>query len=609
MSPLISEVVVLCWDTPAKSDRNAYKIAAFLGAEATFVSLTTTVLIDGASIRKIVPTCACLIVEAETLAKAVDAMREGATGIRDLTNLADYVLIYGFQPTERHGVILRALSSGGLLGVHPLPNADAKFHVAENQRAWCRQFSGLSLGAVDPSRENSFLEGTSRRQNDALIRAGDKPFFVGAELDGSKVFFLACGELGDLDEQVPRETHLLSWFSRLVPLMMFLRGVLGNRVWHNDNHRACFIIDDPLLKNRYGYLEYRRLTESMHLHRFSTSIAFIPWNYRRSSNDVAELFLSRYGVPRLCIHGCDHIDAEFASTDVESLRGKAQLAMERMRAHRRLFGVPFDDVMVFPQGLFSIEAITALKTSGYLAAVNSDLFPATKPGTLALRDLLDVAVTGYDNFPLFGRRYPHDLAGFAFDLFMGKPVLAVEHHNYFRNGYKSLEAFVERLHGLEKGLEWRNLGAICSCASLTRTVKDGDVHVRFYTSRFSLTNTGTQTQKYLLLPRRAPDGKSPSVTIDGREGGCEREDGQLKIHLSLEAGQTAEFRVLSEGCRFADAHWRGTKIHNARVGIRRLLCEFRDNYVDTNRVLNPIIRATRSSRSAAKLQAVPSKSV
>src|SRR5437870_5172043 len=224
MYSLTSEVVVLSWNTPATSDRSAHKIAAFLGAEATFICLTTAVLRDGASIGKLVPRCTCLIVDVETLAKAADAMQTGVSGLRSLTCSAEYVFIYGFQPTGRHAAILRTLSSGGLLGVQPLSCTNVKFHVAEGHRKWCGQISGVSLGAVEPMRENSFLEGTELRRQDVMIWAGDKPFFVRSDKGGSLVFFLACGELADLEEKVRREARVLSWFSRLVPLMMFLRG-------------------------------------------------------------------------------------------------------------------------------------------------------------------------------------------------------------------------------------------------------------------------------------------------------------------------------------------------------------------------------------------------
>ena len=594
---MINEVVVLCWNTPATSDRRAHKIAAFLGAEAIFVSLTSATLADGTSIRKLVPKCTCLIVDAETLAKASDAMPARVSGLRSLIDLSGHVFIYGFQPTDRHAAILRALSSGGLLGVQRVLESGAKFYVSEGHREWCGQFSGLAVDAVDPTRANSFLEGTQQQCQAVIIRAGYRPFFVRIDLDGPQVFFLACDELVDLDEKVGREVRILAWFCRLVPLMMFLRGALGNRVWHNDHPRACFIIDDPLLTNHHGFLEYRRLLEIMRRKGFSTCIAFIPWNYRRSSKEVVELLSSTCDLPFLCVHGCDHIRAEFAATHFELLRAKAQLALERMRAHRQLFGAPFDDIMVFPQGLFSAEALKALKASGYLAAVNNRLYPSTMPDTMAVRDVLGVAVTRFADFPLFGRRYPQDLAEFAFDLFMGKPALAYEHHGYFRTGYKALEAFVSRLNTLDEQLEWTNLGVICSRACLTRTAPGGDVYVRFYTNRFWLKNSGSHPRRYILLQRLMPDAPSPTVTIDGLEWDRKREDDDLKIDLSLDAGQTADIRVLSRESNSVGFSWRQTDVHNARVRVRRVLCEFRDNYVDTSRVLSRIVSTLWNLRS------------
>src|SRR5207248_2798636 len=118
------------------------------------------------------------------------------------------------------------------------------------------------------------------------------------------------------------------------------------------------------------------------------------------------------------------------------------------------------------------EAMAALKAVGYLAAINSYLSPSTRPETLTLRDLLQVAVMRFADFPLFGRRYPRDVAEFAFDLFLGKPALAVEHHGYFRDGYQSLHAFVQDLSRLDARLEWTTVGNICSQACLTRVAKD-----------------------------------------------------------------------------------------------------------------------------------------
>ncbi len=605
MSSPISQVVVLCWETPSKSDRNAFGISTFLGAETTFVSLSEAAVGDAGLLGKSVPKCACLIVDVETLAKYGGMLRGGVNGLASFNDLAANVFIYGFQSTDCHAAILRALSDGGLAGVQPLSGGDANFNVTGSAREWCGQFSGLSFGTVDPSRERCFLESNADQPLNVLVRAGQKPFFLHGSKGGSQTFFLASSELADLGEKVQRGASLFSWFSRLAPLMMFLRGALGNRLWHNETPRACFIVDDPLLRSRYGFLEYERLTESMRKCGFSTCVAFIPWNFQRSKKNVADFFSSDRGALCLCIHGCDHTRAEFASTQFELLRAKAKLALERMRAHQQLSGVPFDDVMVFPQGLFSAEAIKALKAAGYLAAVNTDPFPSTGPNPLVLRDLLEVAVTEFDDFPLFCRRYPHDVAGFAFDLFLGKPVLAVEHHGYFRNGYGSLEGFVERLNNIEENLQWTNLGTICSRASLTRTAENGDIHVRFYTGRFSLTNTQLQTQRFVLFPPRTADEKLLSIAIDGREWEREQDNGQLKIPLSLGAGQTAEIKISPEESEFAGVSWRGTHTHQAKVRIRRFLSELRDNYVDTSRVLSAILQKTRKLRGAAKLQTEP----
>ena len=78
---------------------------------------------------------------------------------------------------------------------------------------------------------------------------------------------------------------------------------------------------------------------------------------------------------------------EFGGIDSKELRWKSRLALERMRRHEDEFGVSFDDVMVFPQGIFSTVAMAALKSSGYLAAVNSTAVPVDAPNVLTLRDL------------------------------------------------------------------------------------------------------------------------------------------------------------------------------------------------------------------------------
>jgi hypothetical protein len=524
--------------------------------------------------------------------------RMGSTGasVRSLTSdVADHVFAYGFRPTKRHSDILGALSSGSLSGVHPVRRQGA-FHVADGHRRWCGQFSGLSFGATSSSFDHSFVSGNGTADSEPLVRVDEGPFVVAMRLDRSAVFLSACAELVDLDEGVARGATPLPWFSRLVPLMMFLRASLGNRVWHSDAPKACFIIDDPSLRNgRYGFLEYGRLVDSLQRLNFSTSIAFIPWNYRRSSAPVTTLFAGPSG-PSLCVHGLDHTRGEFAATDARALGAKARLALERMQIHRERSGIPFDDVMVFPQGLFSPEALVALDAAGYLAAVNTDVFPATSQERLHLRDLLDVAISRPGACPLFSRRYPRDIAEFAFDLFMGKPALAVAHHGYFRHGYSALESFVQALNRLDERLEWSGLGAICSSASLKKAGEDGTTDVRFFTSRYRLTNRDDRPRPYVLR-RLAQAGLGvPTVTVDGRPHAAEQHGGELSVHVALDPGRTVDIAVQAPVERGDATPLRETLRHQATTACRRVLSEFRDNYVQTSPLLSALAGAWTARR-------------
>jgi len=592
MPSLTKSVVVLSGKTPAPFENNARKIAEFLGAEVRLVSLATAGDIE--SVRQLVPPCAALIVHMDTLAEMADMLDAGVNGLLALIDLAAHIFVYGFESTDCHTSILTALSSDGLLGLEPLPMTNLSFVVSDSHREWCRQFSGLSVRAVDRTRDAGFVEGRSRERQAILIRAAGYPFFVRVDHGRSDMFFVACSELGDLDEKIPNKAGLLPWFSRVVPLMIFLRSALGNRIWHSDSSQACFIIDDPLLKQRYGFLKYSRLLEAIDEQKFCACIAFIPWNYRRSRKQIANLFSTAPNSLSLCIHGCDHTRGEFAATANELLRDKAQLALERMQFHKELSGLPFDDVMVFPQGLFSVEAVKALDACGYLAAVNTDPCPSNMPQILTLRDLLDVAVTRFEGFPLFARHYPKDPAELAFDLFLGKPALVVEHHGYFRNGYKDLGTLVRRLNALDAGLEWNN----CSRACLKRVTSHGNVHVRFYTNRFRLTNNSTRSEAYVLFRRWTSEGPLPGVTLNGRDWIRERSNGRLTIRLSLNPGHAAEIRIFSERpANSATVSWKPTSMHNAKVLVRRVLSEFRDDYVETNGLMSKLLSGVHKLRA------------
>src|SRR5439155_17722313 len=86
-----------------------------------------------------------------------------------------------------------------------------------------------------------------------------------------------------------------------------------------------------------------------------------------------EAYLDKYS---MSVHGCDHTRAEFGSSDQQRLYWKTQKALERMNRHESITGIRHDRVMVFPQGIFSEAAMSALKRTNLIAAVNNDIIGA-----------------------------------------------------------------------------------------------------------------------------------------------------------------------------------------------------------------------------------------
>lgn len=246
----------------------------------------------------------------------------------------------------------------------------------------------------------------------------------------------------------------------------------------NNNSRevfACLVIDDPLLKPRYGCLNYKKLLDAMKKHNFFTEIAFIPWNYKRSDSKTVRLFADNPDYFGICVHGCNHTYNEFGGFNHPNLNALSATALWRMEQHKKLTGLPFDPVMVFPQGLFSSVAMQALKDQGFRAAFNSSL-RATDRDEVPASEYQLPATSIYADFPLFLRRYPKDKSHFVQDIEMGRPILIVEHPGAFRNGYKAITDVVDWVNDLGN-IKWTSLLSITEYY-FGRKAGDGDAGLR-----------------------------------------------------------------------------------------------------------------------------------
>jgi len=205
----------------------------------------------------------------------------------------------------------------------------------------------------------------------SIITVDGDPAFARLEIGSTMLFFLASAEIVNIDDPVgPHYYDIKDHFLAAVPLVMFVKCVFRDFAWREQELGACLIVDDPLLKTRYGRCDFKILRESMQQHGFTTNISFIPWNWRRTSKSAGKLFAETDGFS-VSIHGCDHKKSEFGDTSVSRLQNKAKLALSRMEKHEARTGIHHDRIMVFPQGVFSSVCPEVLKSFGYTGAVNT----------------------------------------------------------------------------------------------------------------------------------------------------------------------------------------------------------------------------------------------
>jgi len=416
---------------------------------------------------------------------------------------------------------------------------------------------------------------------ETIISAGGSPVFIRCQHHDGPIFFTASSQMVDIDQPVgPRFYDVKEHFCSVVPLVIFLRSMFPDIMWRPQEHGACLIIDDPLLKRRYGFCDFAKLRDLMRRHQFTTNIAFIPWNWRRTSSAAADFFRSQPELFSISIHGCDHIAEEFGAASLEILNHRAKLAQSRMQNHKERTGIQYDPVMVFPQGVFRSKCPQILKQNGFLSAVNTETVPVdSQNAQTRIRDVWDLAIMSYDDFPIFTRRYAsHGLENFAFDLLLGKPCLIVAHHDFFKDGGAGLIDLIERLCSLGSTLRWNQLGKVVRRACRRRTTGVGVEEVEMYGTELCVDNSSDQTIEVTIRKRESQADLVSEILCDEKPLKwstdlehlvfCDRILPRSAKHFKVIYRNQTDGRMISRSLRY-----------EVSVAVRRVLSEFRDNYL------------------------------
>ena len=380
---------------------------------------------------------------ASTLARAFDA---------DIRCLVVHAVDAGGPGDD----LLRALTGGGLLGARPAEDGAEAYQVSAEVPEICGAFGGLAVSRRQGAGDSALIPGAG--DLDVLVALGEAPLLARVRHQGLDVFVLGAASIADPD--MPCEAGSpLDHFSKLIAPLMVLRHVFRGACLAPSAPRAVVMIDDPPLWMNYGFLNFERLLALADKLDFHASIAFIPHNYRRSASAVVDLVRSRPDRISLCYHGNDHTAAEFGATEPGKLDSIIASARRRIAAFEAQTRITVEPVMVFPQGVFSVQALTALAASGFRGAMSSDARPTPDDGTnflpVTLVERVRPWLQRFGGAPLFLRLdcdevTPQDIACRAF---LGQPILIFGHHDLLRDGSR-LSFLVQWINQRLDGVVW-----------------------------------------------------------------------------------------------------------------------------------------------------------
>jgi hypothetical protein len=555
---------------PSEAASRMAHLACALGIETRFESLHH----GRSAVRDQSSRDVCLLDVASFGEGAGHGIPDPAAVVQRLVG-AGTLLVLSTSTGRVNDAIVRSLTSGAILGTRRADGADNVAFPVSGLRL-SRELGGTS----HPRRAGEALGLMLSRLDAATpaVSVGPVTTFARVESHGRQVFVWSTPTVFDMTKRITAELEFEEALDQFIPGIMFLRAAFGEACWTNPDAFAGVVIDDPLLEPRYGMLDFPALLESARRHAYHVTLGYIPWNHWRVRRSLARQFADHAGHFSICVHGCDHTRHEFGSDDYQDLLDRSLEASRRIDGLRRRFGLECVPLMVCPQERFSLQGLAALSRSRrYLGVLNSGCIPANVPESDGITgaDLLFPGQDRYFGLPIFKRYYAKDSRGFALALFLGKPAILSEHHEFFEQGSAGVERFVQEVRDLRPDVRFCSMETMARRIFSRRLVGSGHYEVRFFSDTFVLERP-EQGVRFDLVRRLDAGVDSAPVTIDGRDVAHKVENGWLRFSAPGDVTGATTLHVVQPSAEIPRRRWRGLGYH-ASVGARRWLSEFRDN--------------------------------
>jgi len=527
------------------------------------------------------------------------------------------LFIFIEEITNGRELLLKKLTDNAITGaIHPA-DSSTDYIISDSFPEITREFTGLKLSYRVPQTDLAITVSPDSTNNiDMIVSATDNsfkiyPVFIRYKKGKGSIFILGTKLTKSLNNTQMKQLYNTQHFSKIVPIMMFLRYSCRDECWHREIDYANLTIDDPFLMEPYGNLSFKRLLKEMETHNFHTTIAFIPWNYDRSNPKVVRLFLDYPDRYSIAIHGNNHDHYEFYKYNKVPLKEQENdiiEALSRMNKFKELTEIPYDKVMVFPHGIAPAKTLELLKRNDFVATVNNQDVPLETKRPQSTFYGIEPAIMDYANFAVLKRYSTQgyriwsfkkaksgiEVAPYAFDLFIDKPVLIVAHQDFFFSGIDAFNSTADTINNLAGEIKWTGLGNILKRLHLEKTNDDGSVDVRMYGSKLVLSNKSGSERIYRIRKKEILNVPISKVTINGVQASYVVENDTLKVDEVIPPGDSIELAIIYNEeipsiVDFPTGSFRNIRKSGFRVWILRRFSDLRDIYLSTNRPGRAII--------------------
>ncbi|AMY12964.1 hypothetical protein LuPra_06250 [Luteitalea pratensis] len=374
-------------------------------------------------------------------------------------------------------------------------------------------------------------------------------------------------------------------FLQVVPLVHFLRRVLGARGWSTPGLRACFMFDDPNLHwPTYGHISYSSLAKAGREERFHAAMAMVPLDCWFEHPRALELFRAHPDQLSLLFHGSHHLYAELASSTEQSANSALIAdAFARISRFEARTGVAVNRSMAAPHGACSLPMMHVMLTLGMEGACISPWSlrlwnPDHDWGPAFGLSIAELTTDGFAVLPRF-RLGSGALGDAVLAAFLDRPIVPVGHHNTLAEGIDLLTNLARDINVLGD-VRWCSMREIQQSNYLSRrtgstlVVRPGAARVRVCVpdgvDRLEVeTPAHCATSNFQIEQATIKNGRLPKA-------------GDTEAKNSVRAGERIWLSAVLLGSHGATPS--GRRPLPARALARRLLCEARDR-------LQPLVKA------------------